>query len=99
MTQVVLTPEAENDLVQIWQFTAVMYGVDQADDYLSQLATGMRQLTEYPLLGSNYDHVLSGYRRLIIERHAIFYKTNSNEILVIRVLHQDMDAPRTLNLI
>lgn len=98
MTQVVLTPKAENDLVQIWQFTAATYGVNQADDYLSQLAAGMQQLSEYPLLGSNYDHVLSGYRRLIIERHAIFYKLNSSEILAIRVLHQDMDAQRNLNL-
>ncbi|MEZ2744662.1 type II toxin-antitoxin system RelE/ParE family toxin [Halopseudomonas bauzanensis] len=36
------------------------------------------------------------YRRLQVEHHAVFYKVIEPEVLVIRVLHEDMDAPQRL---
>ncbi len=50
----------------------------------------MNQLINHPSLGSNYAHVLPGYRRLQVEHHAVFYKVLEPEVLVVRVLHEDM---------
>ncbi len=96
MLKLSVTPKAESDLIGIWIYTCEEWGVDQADTYLDQLAAGMKQLISYPSLGTDYAHVLPGYRRLQVEHHAVFYQVLEPEVLVVRVLHEDMDAPERL---
>ncbi|SOB77429.1 toxin ParE1/3/4 [Marinobacter sp. LV10R510-11A] len=91
-----ITPKAESDLIGIWVYTCEEWGVDQADKYLDQLEAGMQQLINHPSLGANYAHVLHGYRRLQVEHHAVFYQVLESEMLIVRVLHEDMDAPERL---
>lgn len=96
MLKLSVTPKAESDLTGIWLYTCEEWGVDQADKHVDQLEAGMQQLLNHPSLGTNYTHVLPGYRRLQVEHHAVFYKVIEPEVLVIRVLHEDMDAPQRL---
>tara|TARA_R110001606_G_C15007169_1_gene607966 strand:- start:240 stop:536 length:297 start_codon:yes stop_codon:yes gene_type:complete len=91
-----LTPKAESDLIDIWVYTFEEWGADQADDYLDQLYAGMMPLIQHPFLGTDYAHVLPGYRRLQVEHHAVFYRVLEAEVLVVRVLHEYMDAPERL---
>jgi len=91
-----VTPKAESDLIRIWVYTCEEWGVDQADKYLDQLEAGMQQLINHPSLGANYAYVLSGYRRLQVEHHAVFYQVLESEVLIVRVLHEDVDAPDRL---
>jgi toxin ParE1/3/4 len=91
-----VTPKAESDLTGIWLYTCEEWGIDQADLYLDQLEAGMNRLTNHPSLGADYTHVLPGYRRLQVEHHAVFYRVTEQDVLVVRVLHEDMDAPRRL---
>lgn len=91
-----LTPKAESDLIDIWVYTCEEWGADQADDYLDQLEAGMMPLIHHPLLGTDYAHVLPGHRRLQVEHHAVFYRVLEAEVLVVRVLHEYMDAPERL---
>ena len=93
MLKLSITPKAESDLIGIWVYTCEEWGVDQADHYLDQLEAGMKQLIDHPSLGANYNPVLPGYRRLQVEHHAVFYQALESEVLVVRVLHEDMDAP------
>ncbi len=96
MLRLTVTPKAESDLTGIWIYTCEEWGVDQADIYLDQLEAGMNQLINHPSLGANYAHVLPGYRRLQIEHHAVYYQVLESEVLVVRVLHEEMDAPQRL---
>lgn len=96
MLQLRVTPKAESDLIGIWLYTCDEWGIDQADNYLDELEEGMQQLIHHPSLGADYTHVLPGYRRLQIEHHAVFYKLVESELLVVRVLHESMDAPARL---
>ncbi len=96
MLHLSVTPKAESDLIGIWVYTCEEWDVDQADRYLEQLGAGMKKLIVYPLLGADYAHVLPGYRRLQVEHHAVFYQVREPEVLVVRVLHEDMDAPKKL---
>ncbi len=96
MLRLTVTPKAESDLTGIWIYTCEEWGVDQADSDLDQLEAGMNQLINHPALGANYAHVLPGYRRLQVEHHAVFYQVLEPELLVVRVLHEDMDAPQRL---
>lgn len=96
MFRLSVTPKAESDLTGIWLYTCEEWGVDQADVYLDQLEAGMNQLMDHPSLGADYAHALPGYRRLQVEHHAVFYQVRESEVLIVRVLHEDMDAPRRL---
>lgn len=96
MLKLHVTPKAESDLVDIWLYSCEEWGLDQADKYLDLLEMGMKQLLNHPLLGANYSYVRQGYRRLQIEHHAVFYQVLEPEIRVVRVLHEDMDAPQRL---
>lgn len=96
MLKLSATPKAESDFIGIWVYTCDEWCVDQADNYLDQLDAAIKQLIDHPSLGANYDHVLSGYRRLQVEHHAVFYQLLESEVLVVRVLHEDMDAPARL---
>ena len=91
-----VTPEAESDLVDIWVYTASEWSVDQADKYLDKLERGINQLLDHPELGTDCSHVLPGYRQLHQEHHLIFYRLENSYVLIVRVLHEDMDAPRRL---
>lgn len=91
-----ITPKAQSDLIGIWVYTSEEWGVDQADKYLDQLEAGMKRLIDHPSLGADYQHVLAGYRRLQVEHHAVFYQVRKTELLIVRVLHEDMDAPARL---
>lgn len=96
MLKLNITPKAESDLIGIWMHTCQEWGADRADEYLDQLERGMKHLVEHPSLGTNYEHVLPGYRRLQVEHHAVFYQVFQSSVLVVRVLHEDMDAPERL---
>ena len=96
MLSLSITPKAESDLTDIWLYTCDIWDADQADHYLDQLVIGMNQLITYPLLGVDYTHVLTGYRRLQVEHHSVYYRVLATEVLVVRVLHEEMDAPKRL---
>ena len=96
MFKLSVTPKAESDLTGVWLYTCEEWGIEQADIYLDQLGAGIKQLMSHPLLGANYAHVARGYRRLQIEHHAVFYQVSESEVLIVRVLHEDMDAPQRL---
>lgn len=96
MRSVDITPRAESDLVDIWLYSFETWGTDQADRYVDQLGAAMSHLGTHPLMGVDYSHVLPGYRKFRIAHHDIFYRLLDTRMQVVRVLHEDMDAPRAL---
>lgn len=96
MLKLSVTPKAESDLTGIWLYACEEWGMNQADKYLDQLEEGIKQLLGHPLLGADYSHVFPGYRRLQVEHHALCCQVLESGVLVVRVLHEDMDAPQRL---
>ncbi|GEN28610.1 hypothetical protein HVA01_22560 [Halovibrio variabilis] len=43
MLELNVTPKAESDLIGIWVYTCEEWAVDQADNYLDRLETGMKR--------------------------------------------------------
>lgn len=96
MPSIRVTPAAESDLVAVWTYSAQAWGADRADTCLDQLEAGINRLRQYPALGIDYAHVRPGYRMLHVEHHCAFYTHRGDEVLIVRVLHETMDAPRHL---
>jgi toxin ParE1/3/4 len=91
-----LTPRAEADLEEIWDYTASGWGIEQAEHYIRELWRAMVFVAADPRRGKACDDVRSGYRRYPAGSHLIFYRTAGRDIEVVRVLHQRMDHERHL---
>lgn len=94
--EVVLTLAADADLTDIYRFSAARFGIEQAERYLLSFDSAFATLVDYPLIGTDASHLRAGYRRLIHERHAIFYHRVGDIIEIGRVLHVNMRAARRL---
>lgn len=86
-----LTPLAEADILAIGRYTQEKWGVAQRREYLSQLDTAFRRLSENPALGVKRDEVRSGARSHAVASHVVWYRTVRENVEVLRILHQAME--------
>lgn len=92
-----LSPAAQRDMAEIWLYSAQNWGADRADDYIRALNEAMVSIAKDPLIGASCEDIRPGYRKRLSGSHAIFYRQVSNDILIMRVLHQNMDFARNLH--
>lgn len=91
-----LTPAAHRDLSSIWDYTEDRWDVRQAETYLLEIRAAIERIAAHPDRGRACDDIREGYRRYAIGSHLIFYRSRTDGIDVIRVLHQRMDPARHL---
>jgi toxin ParE1/3/4 len=96
MNRYVLSPRAQADISEIWDYTAKRWGSAQAESYLRQLRSSIGAVAADPGLGSNSEHIRAGYRRYRVGSHVLFYRVTAAGIDVIRILHRRMDFSRHL---
>lgn len=96
MAEYRLTPAAERDLEEIWQYTREQWSIEQAHRYTDTLIAACAALAETPKTAPACDHIRSGYRRSGVEHHVIYFRITAYGIAVMRILHNRMNAPRNL---
>ncbi|HEY6925825.1 MAG TPA: type II toxin-antitoxin system RelE/ParE family toxin [Steroidobacteraceae bacterium] len=87
-----LAPRAQNDLNDIWNYTAVRWGIDQAETYIRQLWRDIATVAERSSLGRECPEVRAGYFRYPSGSHILFYRPATDGIDIVRILHQRMDS-------
>jgi len=92
-----LSSLARLDLRHIWVFSAEKWGRRRADQYLREIQSAINAVARDHGLGSFTDHLDADYRKVVVGSHAVFYRVVSDKVLIIRVLHQAMDASVHLN--
>lgn len=85
-----LSRRAEADLLSIGEFTLREWGISQAASYLGEIETCCQILADNPSLGRRCDYVRPGLRRHEHGKHVLFYRRDSDGILISRILHQRM---------
>ena len=94
MADYALSNQADQDLTEIYIFSYQKFGPAKAASYLLALEETFWTLAENPHLGRQIDSIRKGYFRHEHVSHSIFYKMKGKDILIVRVLHQKMDAKR-----
>jgi toxin ParE1/3/4 len=94
MKEVILSPEAEEDLKDIGIFTEKHWGRKQRKKYLAQLGKRMDFLAAHPAHGKKRHNLPDTPYSYHEGKHVIFFRAVPNGIEVIRVLHDAMDFPR-----
>jgi toxin ParE1/3/4 len=90
VAQVRISGEAEADIDRIADYTTSTWGWRQTNQYLAKLEDGFDLLAQNPSIGRSCDSIRAGLRRFEIGRHVVFYLPESDGVLVVRVLHQQM---------
>ena len=88
--QVRISAQAEDDLDQIAEYPQATWGWRQTEKNLGKLEDSFNLVAESPSLGRPCDSIHDGVRRFEIARHVIIYLPESQGVLVVRVLHEQM---------
>jgi toxin ParE1/3/4 len=96
VTDFVLSPRAQTDLDEIWDFTANRWGTEQAELYIRQLEAAIKNVAAEPRLGRSCDDIRAGYKKYPAGSHVLFFRVTGSGIEVIRILHSHMDFDRHL---
>lgn len=93
MSLVTLRPQAEADILEIWEYIAED-SVVEADRWVDKLDEKFALWATQPMMGRTRDELSPGIRSLIFGRYVVFFEPLPNGIDVVRVLHgsRDIDA-------
>lgn len=91
-----LSVKAQADIKNIFRYSYQEFGQAQALKYRTNLEYCFQLLADTPEIGRKYDAIREGYQRHEHERHVVFYRKRNNDILIVRVLHENMAILRHL---
>ncbi len=92
-----LSKKAAQDLKEIYQYSYREYGERQADNYIQELEKVFNLLAENPLLCRERIEFIPPVRIHHHNKHLIIYINEQNTILIVRLLHEKIDAKNQLN--
>jgi toxin ParE1/3/4 len=96
VTSYVLSPRAQADIEEIWDYTAANWDAKQAELYIRQLQLSVEAVAHNPRLGRPCDEVRVGYRKYLAGSHVLFYRLTDTGVDVVRILHGRMDFSQHL---
>ena len=93
----VLSPLAQADLSDIWDYSYAQWGADQADAYVLAIHEACEGLVKVMangrLAGQSAEHIRVGYRKQMVGSHLVFFTCKlMGAVDVVRILNQRMDV-------
>lgn len=87
-----LSTKSVTDLDDIYEYTALNFGLPQARNYLNGLDDCFEILAQQPARGRRADRIAPELRRYEYRSHVVFYIPEGEGVMIVRVLHKSMDA-------
>ena len=81
-----LNDVAAGDLVQIYQWGVLQYGIEKADAYFAALFEAFDSIATAPLSYPAVSHIRAGYRRCVCGVHSIYYRIVDETVEIMAVL-------------
>jgi len=88
--KLVLSQLANEDLLETWEYIAEHDEV-AADRYIDFLRKRALELLDFPELCRLRNEICPDLRSLLARNHLLFYRIQSNEIQILRILHGSRD--------
>jgi toxin ParE1/3/4 len=97
MPEYVISEKALEDINNIWIYTVENWSVEQADRYYNLIIDEIEYIVDNLDMARDFGKIRKSYRYSIVKSHLIFFKKDkTNEIEVVRVLHERMDIENRL---
>lgn len=98
MSRYALSPAAQADLEQIWDYTCQRWSDDQAETYVREIQRAIELVADNPLIGRSCEEIRTGYRRHAVGSHTLYYRLDAGGLVdVVRILHKHMDIDQHLD--
>ena len=97
MARVTRRPQAEVDILEIWEYIAAD-SVEQADRWIDKLDRSLQLWATQPMMGRARDELAAGIRSLAFGRYVVFFAPLPEGIDIVRVLHGARDIDHTFSL-
>ena len=94
----ILSPRAEDDFADIFQYSLETWGEVRAYAYRDILDQALLTIQDNPLIGHGRPELSAQHRIFPAGRHIILYRVTTQAILVSRILHGRMDLGGDSNL-
>ena len=96
MAGYVLSPAAQADLEEIWDYTVRHWGVAQAERYTRDIQAACEAASDGILVGRSAEDIRAGYRKIAVGSHVVYFRERPGTLEIIRILHRRMDVARRL---
>ena len=96
MSDYVLSPRAQRDIADIWDFTASRWNLQQAEAYVRQIQVTIELVAAKPEIAHSCDHIRPGYWKYRAGSHVLYFRRTEGGIDIIRILHGGMDFEQHL---
>ena len=97
MARVTRRPQAEVDILEIWDFIAGD-SIAAADKWVDDLDEKMSLWATQPMMGRARDELAPGVRSLAFGRYVVFFAPLPDGIDIVRVMHGARDIDNTFSL-
>lgn len=87
MTTYRVTEQADLDMLEIWQYTAVHWSVEQAERMNQRFHQRFESLAEQPFQGHSRPELGPDYRSVPLESFLIIYQPADYGVLILHVVH------------
>jgi toxin ParE1/3/4 len=91
-----LSKQADKDLENIALYSIQNFGIKRARLYRDGLFKTFDMICEFPMIGSDQNHIKKNVRRQVYESHSIYYRIDENAIFILRILGPGEDPLRQL---
>ena len=91
-----LSPAAQADLSEIWDYTARHRGEAQAERYTRDIQATCEGLSDGTLVGLSAEDIRPGYRKIGVGSHVVYFRERPGALDIVRILHCRMDVARHL---
>lgn len=81
-----LNEQAKADLVRIYQWSVLQYGIQRAEIYFAALFDAFTEIADAPLSYSSVKHIRKGYRRCVYGVDSIYYRIVDETVEIMAVL-------------
>ncbi|SHH00662.1 toxin ParE1/3/4 [Flavobacterium fluvii] len=97
MSEYIISEKALEDINNIWIYTAENWSVEQANRYYNLIIDEIEYIVDNFDMAIDFGKIRKSYKYSKVKSHLIFFKKDkTNEIEVIRVLHERMDIENRL---
>lgn len=88
----IFTPDADLDIVEIFQYTIEIWGISQAKKHRQEIFSKIELLEKTPFIGSKTETFVAEVFQIQIFKHTVYYQVKGDAVLILRILHQNRDV-------
>ena len=96
MKHVQYSKKSQEDLENITDYTAQMWGTNQAKVYLKDIRDKIHQIANGDAIVQVLHIPRPGMLKVRLNRHLIIFQSTDDTERIIRILHESMDIPQHL---